>query len=103
MGYKAVCIDCHKAFSLGTDFDNMRESACPQCGQKMTLLNHKFRPPKLESKEWEAVKILVENGFKYQRIFSKAEDGNLYPVDYPKTLKEAKKFVEVYRNQAMEK
>ena len=103
MGYKSVCLDCHKSFSLGTDIENIRESACPQCGKKMTLLNHKFRPPKLESKEWETVKILVENGFKYQSIYSKSEDGFMYAVEYPKTVKEAKRFVEVYKTQAVEK
>ena len=100
MGYKSVCLDCHKSYSLGTDFENMRESACPQCGKRMVLLNHKFRPPKLESKQWEVVKILVENGFKYQRIFSKHDDGKLYAVDYPITLKEAKEFISLYKSQA---
>lgn len=102
MGYKSVCLDCHKSFSLGTDFENLRESACPQCGQKMVLLNHKFRPPKLESKEWEVVKLLVENGFKYQQILSKHDNGNsYYAVDYPLTLKEAKEFIITYKSQAI--
>lgn len=66
------------------------------------MLNHKFRPPKLESKEWKVVKLLVKNGFKYQQILSKRDDEySYYAVDYPVTLKEAKEFIITYKSQAL--
>ena len=101
MGYKTVCLSCQKSFSLGTDIKNIRESSCQQCGQKMVLLNQKFRPPKKDSKKWEAIKILVENGFKFQKIFSMSEPGVYLPVPYPTTLKEAGEFMVTYKTQAL--
>ena len=42
MGHKKVCLNCRKAFNDNTNF----EQNCSECGQKMNLVNHKFRPPK---------------------------------------------------------
>lgn len=46
MGHQNVCFDCRKAFNQGTDWDNIRESKCPECGTLMTQVAHRFRPPK---------------------------------------------------------
>jgi len=73
----------------------------------MTLLPHRFRPPKKsEEKKWETVKFLIDNGFYYQHIYetvTKTINGftkyeNLVP--YPDNIRDAKEFVERYKNQA---
>ena len=57
MGHKVVCLDCRKSFSQGTDFRNRKETVCPDCSKQMTLLPHRFRPPKNDdTKKWEVVK-----------------------------------------------
>ena len=102
MGYKNVCLNCNKAFSIGSDFKNMHESNCPECGQKMIEVNHKFKPPKkTDSKKWAVVKYLIENGFKYQRIFSNVEGLGLFAENYPEDIKAAKEFVHKFAKQAI--
>lgn len=107
MGQKVVCLDCKKSFSQGTDFNNRKEANCPDCGKPMTLLPHRFRPPKkMNDKEWDTVKFLISEGFYYQHVYenittttSGVKDyKNLVP--YPNNIREAKKFVERYRSQA---
>ena len=46
MGHKKVCLDCKISFNR--EFDNGLELTypCPECGKSMTLLPHRFRPPK---------------------------------------------------------
>ncbi|WP_222707323.1 hypothetical protein, partial [Pontibacter qinzhouensis] len=107
MGHKVVCLDCKKSFSQGTDFNDRKEANCPDCGKQMALLPHRFRPPKKsEEKKWETVKFLIDNGFYYQHIYetvTKTINGftkyeNLVP--YPDNIRDAKEFVERYKNQA---
>lgn len=107
MGHKIVCLECRKSFSQGTDFNDRKEGKCPDCGRPMTLLPHRFRPPKKsEDKKWEVVNFLIENGFYYQHIyetFTQTINGfikhkNLVP--YPENIREAKEFVERYKSQA---
>ena len=106
MGHKSVCIDCRKSFSLGTDIENRKKSNCPNCGKEMILLPHRFRPPKkTDAKKWETVKFLIENGFYYQHIYEKTETKNgkiFYEnlVEYPDSIRDAKEFVEKYKNQS---
>ncbi len=73
----------------------------------MTLLPHRFRPPKkTEDKKWEIVKFLIDNGFYYQHVYenvTKTINGfvkfeNL--VTYPENMREAREFVEKYKLQA---
>ena len=106
MGYKNICLDCRKAFSLGTDFTKIRESKCPDCGNTMTIISHRFRPPKTtDVKKWETVRFLIENGFRYQHIYktiSVSSNGvKSYEnyVDYPDNLRDAKEFVNKYKSQ----
>ena len=106
MGHKVVCLECKKSFSQGTDFNDRREANCPDCGKPMTLLPHRFRPPKkTEDKKWETVKFLIENGFFYQHIYEIVETKNGVTnyqnyAKYPENLRDAKQFVEQYKDQA---
>ena len=94
MGYKYICLDCRKAFNLGTDFNNTKVTNCPKCGVLMKLM---------------VVKHLAENGFIYQHVYEKIEiESNIIVsyqnyTSYPETLKEAKDFVEKYKAQAIRK
>jgi DNA-directed RNA polymerase subunit RPC12/RpoP len=101
MGHKAVCIDCRK--SLNREFDDgssEREYPCANCGKPMLLLPHRFRPPKKDDDtKWNTVAYLLKNGFYYQHIYELI-DGINQTVAYPESLKDAKEFVEKYRNQA---
>jgi hypothetical protein len=110
MGHKSICLECKKSFSQGTDFRNIHESNCPNCSEPLTLIPQRFRPPKItDSKKWETVKFLIQNGFKYQHIYENSEElkngkkslSNL--VAYPENLREAKEFVEKYKQQAITK
>lgn len=107
MGHKKVCLECKVSFNRPFDSGSDLTYPCPECGKQMTLFPHRFRPPKkTENKKWETVKFLVENGFDYQHIYeniTKTINGftkyeNL--VSYPENIKEAKEFVEKYKNQA---
>lgn len=73
----------------------------------MTLLSHRFRPPKkTDDKKWKTVKYLIENGFFYDHIYQKIEvsDGGslIYQnyATYPDNLRDAIEFVERYKEQA---
>jgi hypothetical protein len=97
MGHKQVCLDCRKAFSIGTDFTNMKDLPCPECNKTMELLPHRFRPPrKSATRKWEAVKFLVKHGFRYHHI----AENNSYAA-YPENLRDAKIFVEKYKEWAI--
>jgi len=100
MGYKKVCIDCKKAFSIYKNNQEQINLTCPNCGKKATLFNHKFRPPKqTDSVKWKVVEFLKNNGFVYQHIY-KEHNGVSTEVAYPETLKEAKEFVQLFKSQA---
>lgn len=108
MGNKIVCVECRKCFNQGTDFHDRHESRCPDCGQQMIILPHRFRPPKrTELNKWKTVKFLVEHGFRFQHIYkdikqklnSTVSYENLVP--YPENLRDAKDFVERYKQQAI--
>ena len=108
MGYKAVCFNCHKSFSRPHSAYGHVPEKCPNCGGDIALLNHTFRPPKIsDTKAWEVVKFLFENGFSYQHVYKNisksirvdAISSENY-VDYPTTMREAIEFVETYKEQA---
>jgi len=107
MGYKNVCLDCRKTFSLGTDFTKFRESKCPDCGKIMTFVSYRFRSPKIaDDKKWQTTRFLIENGFKYHHIYKtiriSANGVKSYEnfVKYPENMRDAKEFVNLYKNQA---
>lgn len=94
MGHKSVCLDCQKAFSLESDYQesNKRSEKCPECGQMAVRYPHRFRPPKKsDDKAWDVVRYLFENGFIYHHIPNAG--GNGYEM-YPETMKEARDFVD---------
>ena len=107
MGHKVVCLDCKKSFSQGTDFNDRKDANCPDCGKPMTLLSHRFRPPKKsEDRKWETVKFLIDNGFYYQHIYEVVETKNGVTsyqnyAKYPDNLQDAKEFVKKYKDQAI--
>ncbi|MBO0324384.1 hypothetical protein J0X14_18900 [Muricauda sp. CAU 1633] len=109
MGHKKVCLNCRKAFNQNSDFEIQSGFTCPECGQKMVEVNYKFRPPKKSDlKAWQVSKFLIENGFSYQHIYKNIDNRNGLAdkenyVDYPKSMSDAKKFVTVYKNQAITK
>lgn len=107
MGNKIVCLDCKKSFNQGTDFKDKNEIKCQDCGKQMILLPHRFRPPKkTDSKKWETIKFLIENGFYFQHIYESTETSDHINrlenyAAYPNNLREAKDFVVKYKNQAI--
>lgn len=106
MGYKAVCIDCRKSLNRPLDSSN-RLYPCSECGKSMTLLSHRFRPPKkTDDKKWETVKFLIETGFHYDHV-DQIMDNNSNGMTsdqnyttYPENIKDAKEFVKNYKHQA---
>jgi len=66
----------------------------------MIWMPERFRPPKkADDEKWAAIKYLVEHGFLYHLIYEK--NGNnprdSIKVRFPQTLREAKEFVEKYK------
>ena len=101
MGYKNICLACRTSYSKGNNYKNQTESNCPQCGKKMILVSHKFKPPKKAAiKSWRIVKLLIENGFKFQAIYDQTGKGIFLKVNYPKNLNEAEAFVKKYKRKA---
>lgn len=107
MGHKKVCLECKVTLNRPFDSGSELTYPCSECGKEMTLLPHRFRPPKkTEDKKWETVKFLIDNGFYYQHIYenvTKTVNGfikfeNL--VNYPENIRDAKEFVEKYKSQA---
>lgn len=108
MGYKAVCLNCRKAFNIASYYDGHVPEKCPECSGPLALFNHKFRPPKqTDIKSWQLVAFLYQHGFNYQHIETEMSGGvaEKLPVTeryikYPENLKDAKVFVEKYKTQA---
>jgi predicted RNA-binding Zn-ribbon protein involved in translation (DUF1610 family) len=109
MGQKVVCLECKISFNQDIDCNNRKDTPCPDCGKIMIFLPHRFRPPlKRNDKEWAVVKFLVNHGFYYQHIYEKTETSNHVNriekyVSYPNHMREAKEFVEKYKQQAIKK
>lgn len=105
MGYKKVCFNCKKSFSQGTDLSNIRESNCPDCGELMKQVTHRFRPPKQKDfKKWEVAKFLMESGFLYEHVYKQIYEIRGITVlanyaTYPENMRDAKEFVEKYNDQ----
>jgi hypothetical protein len=101
MGHKKVCLNCRVTFNRDFDSGSDLTYPCPECGKPMTLLPHRFRPPKKgDDKKWEVVRFLVDNGFHYQHISDPKTIGKTTYVMYPDNLREAKEFVIKYKSQA---
>ena len=92
MGHKYVCLRCRKCFSAGTDFTKFQyNKKCPECSAPMVLLNEKFKAPlRTDVAKWEIVKMLVDNGFRYQTIYDPVSGDR---VPYPTTKTDAEEFI----------
>ncbi len=90
-----ACLNCKKSFKRPGP--NIKHRKCPHCGSLAVNLGRHFKPPKRgDDAQWEKVIFLIEHGFSFHKIYD--EDGVNIP--YPKTLREAKNFVEKYKNKA---
>ena len=93
MGHKYVCLRCRKCFSAGTDFTKFQDKKiCPDCLTPMVLLNEKFKAPSKEDvAQWEIVKMLVDNGFRFQTLYDPVSGEK---IRYPRTKTEAEEFIQ---------
>jgi hypothetical protein len=99
MGYKNVCLNCRTAFSTGMDYYEIRISKCTSCEEMMTLVNHKFRPPKKsDTSGWKLVKLLMDNGFRFDAVYK-----NYQRMPYPNTLEQAEEFLKTYKSRSVYK
>ena len=87
-----VCFACRKSFKYPAQPE---PRVCPQCRGPMERLSRKFSAPKSgDLMQWRKVQYLVEHGFRFHTAFVPVGPGVSRSVDYPKTLQEAKAFVE---------
>lgn len=102
MGYKKVCTNCRKSFSITLGHNIKPSLSCPECGGHTNILSHLFRPPKIDDlKKWKVVEFLIDHGFLYQHIYEEYTPSILSgQLQYPETMKEAKDFVIKYKAQA---
>lgn len=98
MGYKNVCVNCKTAFSTGMDYYEVRQTKCTKCNELMILVSQKFKPPKkIDSLGWKLVKLLLDNNFIFNSVYTKVDKNILLKVSYPKTLAEAEEFIKLYK------
>jgi len=58
----------------------------------MVLLNEKFKAPsKTDVAQWEIVKMLVDNGFRFQTLYDPVSGEK---IRYPRTKTEAEEFIQ---------
>jgi len=58
-----VCFDCRKSFAKE---ENATPRKCPECAKPMTDMGAYFEPPrKLNVKRWAVMKVLADNGYKF--------------------------------------
>ncbi|HAH52295.1 MAG TPA: hypothetical protein DCL80_14005 [Balneola sp.] len=96
-----ACTECRKSFKRQVNLmeEVPKESLCPDCGKPTINLGRHFKPPKKnDKKQWEKVKFLIENGFRFQKIRTGPDHHETIP--YPETLEEAKEFVVKYKKYA---
>jgi hypothetical protein len=93
-----VCLDCRKSFKFPVQF---APRPCPQCRTPMVRLSRKFSAPKSSNvQQWGKVRYLVENGFLFYSASEMVGPFASKRVSYPRTLQEAKLFVERFKSQA---
>ena len=103
MGYKKVCFNCRKAFNIDIYEREKDNLICPNCGNVVTIFNHKFRPPKTSDLDsWKVVEFLKNNGFIYQHVFQGNKKEGFTEAPYPENMLDAKEFVQKFKAQAMQ-
>jgi ssDNA-binding Zn-finger/Zn-ribbon topoisomerase 1 len=88
-------LTCRIAFNRGTDIKTPAKTKCPECGNEMVSVNHKFQPPKKSDiKKWEVVNFLVNHGFRYDHVYEQIDIGTYQQQGrYPENMRDAKEFV----------
>lgn len=67
-----ACFGCQKSFAKESVAENERARKCPECAELMIDMGAYFEPPrKLNKRRWKAMKVLAENGYKFQSEGSK--------------------------------
>ena len=97
-----ACLNCRKSFKREFVLTDgiPKELKCPECGGKSYNLGRHFKAPKkTDKKQWEKVAFLLQHGFHFQKIYDQDKGGEHIP--YPRTLQEAKEFVEKYKCYAI--
>ena len=62
------------------------------------MLSRKFAAPKMDDiAQWEKVAFLIEHGFLFYSVYQPFGNGAYQRISYPKTLAEAKEFVQLYK------
>lgn len=94
-----ACFECRKSFKREYDikktYKDQLEKPCPECNGPSFDCGRHFKPPKSKDlQQWEKVKLLFENGFRFQHIY----DANGEEIPYPETLKETKEFIQRHQN-----
>jgi len=91
-----ACLNCRKAFKRR---EGGLTLVCPNCGGAAHRTSRNFKAPKQSDLEqWSKVSFLLHRGFRFTSI----RDAAGIRIPYPKTLEEAKEFVEKYRKFAQE-
>lgn len=99
MSDKSVCLNCKKSFSKVNIIKQQINLVCPQCGEKIFVVNQKFKPPKkTDKKEWQIIKALIDGGYNFQSFYQEIYPNNNF-VSFPKKLSEVEPFLEAYRNR----
>ena len=89
------CLNSRKSFKRPGA--NIGQRKCPHCGEMAINLGRHFKPPKRnDDAQWEKVQFLIDNGFAFHKVY----DDEGIQISYPKTMREAKEFVEKYKNKA---
>lgn len=85
MGHKKLCINCRVTLNITLEDKNRDiKHLCPSCSREMTLLPHRFRPPKkTDDSKWKTVEFLLNSGFRYEHWID----------DVPENLRDAKEFI----------
>lgn len=97
-----VCLECCKSFKR---YCNMAigvpdELPCPECGRASYNVGRHFKAPRRADKaQWEKIRLLIGHGFYFQKI--RIGPGHHDTMPYPKTLAEAREFVERYKRFAI--
>ena len=96
-----VCFSCRKSFKLPIQ---VSDRYCPQCRNPMVRLSRKFSAPKASDfQQWSKVRYLVENGFLFYPVQEMIGPNASKRARYPKTLHEAKEFVEKFKAQGKQR
>ena len=91
-----ACLACRKSFKRHARSGIV---LCPVCGKSAIELHHDFKPPRTSNiKQWEKVRYLIQNGFRFRPIW---DDEAGKPVSYPETFRDAIEWVERWKSLAV--